>query len=81
MRSFRGTVNRVELIGRLGADPEVRQVGNGVSFCRFSLATNRPGGTTNKGSGRVKPNGQRWKRGSGWQRCVVTICRRGAGLW
>ena len=43
MRSYRGTMNRVELIGRLGADPELRQLNGGTAVCRFNLATNRPG--------------------------------------
>jgi single-strand DNA-binding protein len=32
--------NRVQLIGNLGADPEVRAFDNGKKFARFSLATN-----------------------------------------
>ncbi len=31
--------NRVQLIGRLGQDPEVKQVSNGGTLARFSLAT------------------------------------------
>ncbi len=41
MEGFRGTVNRVELIGRLGADPEARQVGTG-QVVRLRLATYAP---------------------------------------
>jgi single-strand DNA-binding protein len=38
-------VNKVILIGRLGADPELRQTQSGKSVCNFSLATNeRRGG-------------------------------------
>lgn len=33
-------VNKVTLIGRLGQDPEVRHLENGVAVARFSLATN-----------------------------------------
>ena len=29
------------LIGRLGADPEVKKTKNGDSFCNLSLATNK----------------------------------------
>ncbi len=32
-------VNKVNLIGRLGADPEVRTLDNGKKMARFSLAT------------------------------------------
>jgi len=34
-------VNRVILIGRLTADPELRQTQSGVSSCRFTVAVNR----------------------------------------
>ncbi|MBK8557044.1 MAG: single-stranded DNA-binding protein [Lewinellaceae bacterium] len=33
-------VNKVTLIGRLGGDPEMRHLENGVAVARFSLATN-----------------------------------------
>lgn len=31
-------MNKVILIGRLTADPELRQTQNGTSFCRFTVA-------------------------------------------
>ena len=34
-----GSVNKVMLIGRLGADPEVRDTKTGGRFATFSLAT------------------------------------------
>lgn len=34
-------LNTVTMIGRLTRDPELRQTGNGTSFCRFGLANNR----------------------------------------
>lgn len=34
------SLNRVELIGNLTADPEVKQFKDGREFCSFSLATN-----------------------------------------
>ena len=34
-----GSLNKVLLIGRLGADPEIKQMVNGKSVARFSLAT------------------------------------------
>lgn len=36
----KGTVNKVVLLGRLGADPEVRYMPNGNAVANFSLATN-----------------------------------------
>lgn len=35
------SLNRVELIGNLGRDPEVRATQNGVKVANLSLATNR----------------------------------------
>ena len=37
----KGTVNKVHLIGRLGADPEVRYAPSGSAVANFNLATNR----------------------------------------
>lgn len=37
----RGTVNKVILIGRLGADPEVRYAPSGNPVANFNIATNR----------------------------------------
>ncbi len=36
----RGTVNKVILIGRLGADPEIRYAPSGAPVVNFNLATN-----------------------------------------
>ena len=36
-----GSLNKVLLIGRLGADPEVKQMVNGKSVARLSLATSQ----------------------------------------
>ena len=34
-------INTVVLMGRLTADPELRETSNGVSYCRFSIAVDR----------------------------------------
>jgi single-strand DNA-binding protein len=34
-------LNRVQLIGRLTRDPELRQTNGGTSYCRFGIANNR----------------------------------------
>ena len=35
-------LNKVILVGRLTADPQMRQTPSGVSMCRFSVAVDRP---------------------------------------
>ena len=35
-------MNRVELIGRITRDPELRYTNNNIATCRFTLAVNRP---------------------------------------
>lgn len=36
----KGTVNKVTLIGRLGADPEIKYTSSGTSVANFNIATN-----------------------------------------
>ena len=40
-----GSLNKVQLIGRLGADPEIKQMVNGKSVARLSIATSQSGKT------------------------------------
>lgn len=35
------SVNKVILVGHLGADPELRATGSGRAMCKFRIATNR----------------------------------------
>ncbi len=39
------TINRIELLGRVGTDPELRQTKNGTAVCRLRLATDRRNGS------------------------------------
>ncbi len=50
MRQIRGTVNSVELIGWLGADPEERFTSSGIAVTNFSLGTKRIGSRQEDGS-------------------------------
>lgn len=49
MAHVKGTINNVELLGWLGADPELRMLANGTPLCRFSIATRRYGSQDDTG--------------------------------
>ncbi len=57
-----GSLNKVLLIGRLGADPEVKQMVNGKSVARLSLATNNTWKDKNTGERKEKTE---------WHRVVI----------
>ena len=57
-----GTLNKVLLIGRLGADPEIKQMVNGKSVARLSLATSQNWKDKNTGEKKEKTE---------WHRIVV----------
>ena len=50
-----GSLNKVLLIGRLGADPEIKQMVNGKNVARLSLATSQSWKDKNTGEDRYKP--------------------------
>jgi single-strand DNA-binding protein len=44
-------VNRIQIIGRLGSEPEIRNMSNGGKVCSFRVAVDRQrGGANGKGS-------------------------------
>ena len=57
-----GSLNKVLLIGRLGADPEIKQMVNGKSVARLSLATSQTWKDKNSGEKKEKTE---------WHRVVV----------
>jgi len=57
-----GSLNKVLLIGRLGADPEIKQTVNGKSIARFSLATSNTWKDKNTGERKEKTE---------WHRVVI----------
>ena len=57
-----GSLNKVQLIGRLGADPEVKQMINGKNVARLSIATSQ--------SWKDKSSGER-KEKTEWHRVVI----------
>ncbi len=70
MRQIRGTLNSVELIGRLGADPELRLLSTGSSLCRFNLATNRYGSKDDQGQWTTETD---WTTIEAWDR-LAEVC-------
>ena len=57
-----GSLNKVLLIGRLGADPEIKQMVNGKSVARLSIATSQSWKDKNTGEKKAKTE---------WHRVVV----------
>ena len=57
-----GSLNKVLLIGRLGADPEIKQMVNGKNVARLSIATSQ--------SWKDKSTGER-KEKTEWHRIVI----------
>ena len=57
-----GSLNKALLIGRLGADPEIKQMVNGKSVARLSLATSQSWKDKNTGEKKEKTE---------WHRIVV----------
>jgi len=57
-----GSLNKVLLIGRLGADPDIKQMVNGKSVARLSLATSNTWKDKNTGEKKEKTE---------WHRVVV----------
>ncbi len=57
-----GSLNKVLLIGRLGSDPEIKQMVNGKSVARLSLATSQSWKDKNTGEKKEKTE---------WHRIVV----------
>ena len=57
-----GSLNKVQLIGRLGADPEIKQMVNGKNDARLSIATSQ--------SWKDKSTGER-KEKTEWHRVVI----------
>jgi len=71
--------NKVQLIGNLGGDPELKQVGNGQQMLRLSIATNE----------RFKGADGEWKEDTQWHPVVAwgkraerlaAMVRKGTGL-
>jgi single-strand DNA-binding protein len=56
-----GTINKVILIGRLGADPDIRYTADGTPVVTFNMATNEP----------VRSAEGAWEERAEWHRIVA----------
>jgi single-strand DNA-binding protein len=65
MKQVKGTVNRVELIGWLGAAPEQRTLPSGVAVCNLTVATKRWAGRSEDGNRAVETD---WTPIEAWDR-------------
>ena len=65
MEQIKGTVNRVELVGWIGAEPEQRFTPAGTAVCNFRVATNRLGGRNEAGERLVEAE---WTTVEAWEK-------------
>ena len=66
-----GSLNKVLLIGRLGADPEIKQMVYGKSVARLSLATSQTWKDKNTGEKKEKTE---WHRIVVFNEGLVNVC-------
>ncbi|HNP87870.1 MAG: single-stranded DNA-binding protein [Chloroflexi bacterium SZAS-1] len=65
MEQIKGTLNRIELIGWVGAEPEQRFTPSGVAVCSFRVATKRWLGRDESGERQVDTD---WTPVETWER-------------
>jgi len=65
MESIKGTVNRVELVGWIGAEPEQRFIPSGAAVISFRVATKRWIGRSDDGSRSVDTD---WTAVEAWEK-------------
>jgi single-strand DNA-binding protein len=74
MEQIKGTVNRVELVGWIGAEPEQRFIPSGTAVCSFRVATKRWSGRSDDGSRTVETD---WTTVEAWEklaeRCAQSL--------
>ena len=68
-----GSVNKVILIGNLGADPEVREFPNGGKVCNLRLATSETWKDRNTGERRERTE---WHRVAIYSEPLVRVCEQ-----
>jgi single-strand DNA-binding protein len=70
MTQAKGTINRVELLGWLGADPELRFMPSGTAVCRLRIATKRSAGQGEDGQRAYETE---WTNVEVWDR-LAEVC-------
>ena len=77
-----GSINKVILVGNLGADPEVRSFNNGGKVCNFTLATSESWKDKQSGEKREKTE---WHRvvifGDGLVRVAENYLKKGSKVY
>lgn len=77
-----GSLNKVTLIGNLGADPEVRTFGNGGKVCNLRIATSERWRDKNTGENREKTE---WHTVAIFSEGLVRVCeqylRKGSSIY
>ena len=68
-----GSLNKVLLIGRLGNDPEIKQMQNGKSVARLSVATSENWKDKNSGEKKEKTE---WHRVVIFNECLVNVVQQ-----
>lgn len=70
MEQIKGTLNRVELLGWLGMEPELRFTPNGTATCKLRVATKRPAGQDEDGKRTYETE---WVNVEAWER-LAELC-------
>ena len=77
-----GSLNKVQLIGRLGADPEIKRMVNGKNVARLSIATSQSWKDKNTGEKKEKTE---WHRivifNEGLVNVVQQYLKKGANIY
>lgn len=66
-------LNKVELIGRLGADPEIKRMNNGNEVCNLRLATSEKWRDKNSGERKEKTE---WHRITIWVEGLIKVAEQ-----
>ena len=69
-------LNKVILVGNMGADPELRYTASGTAVAKFSLATSRRNTPVRMDRSRKRPNGIALWPGPNWRKSAANTSPR-----